>query len=153
MTLYSIALWVATGMALVSMSGRWVSRRVRVEVTDKGVDFIRRVQQLEAEHERLTGPTKRATFEPFATCPGCSVPGYHLFAAPRELVESRPERVVGARWVEAEDYDGVSFWNTSGTYRVHHRDRGQVVIKKYVSTVVDRECLSCGKTWMETYTA
>ena len=73
--------------------------------------------------------------EPFTTCPGCNLSGYHLLSAPRVYIPA-----------DLWKLGFGSIWNTAGTYRA----RCAEVEEMFGETVIDRECLSCGKTWMET---
>lgn len=96
-----------------------------------------------------SAPRRRA-FEPLCGCPRCGLLTYHLFGAPFEHTERRPEWKAGPGrlWVEQE-IDEVSVWNTEGVYRVRHRETGRMVMKKQVLMCVQRECLSCGHEWTE----
>lgn len=75
----------------------------------------------------------------FAPCPYCGTPAYHLLSAPREHEQREP----GRTWTTSFE---LSVWGSPETVR---RVQGRDCVSRPV-TVIDRECLSCGKTWMET---
>lgn len=105
--------------------------RVSVGVEIDVARFASEVQR------RIDGPGLRP-FEIFGSCPGCKALGYHLLSAPRTVTTPKASNL----WVTEFE---VQVWGRPETYRVA---RGRDTVRRPV-TVIDRECLSCGKTWTE----
>lgn len=143
---FIIASWICSG---VSLRGSWLERKWR-----KAAEAEEALAWLEPRNLTLVTDFAEAggrrPFEPFCECPRCHVPTWHVFSGPRQEVESRPQWVAGPgrMWVE-EDVVEMSVWNREGTYRVRQRETGEVVTKKQVVMVMDRECLSCEFKWQE----
>jgi hypothetical protein len=108
-----------------------------------------------ATERRLPDPPRwmvaqRRHFEPFGICPGCKLATFHLFGPSREVAEvEQPARWatgIGAVWALDD-----RIWNSEGVYRTQKTAKPEATeAQPTITVVVDRECLTCGKTWEET---
>jgi len=158
--------WTALAFALTSIAmlvfAHWALSRpftlASLACSGVGIRNARRQkkvrEELSLQHPAWLPSLKTSgarQFEPFCECPGCGIPTYHLFGPEREQVDTSSVWKAGPGhvWVESDEDIRFSVWNHPGTYRVNDRRTGKYVTKKRVTMVVDRECLSCGKTWVE----
>jgi hypothetical protein len=97
--------------------------------------------------ERTSTPARvvmrgRRTFEPYTLCPSCEVATYHVFGALREEADKR----LPLRWAMGLD----DVWNYPGVWKVREPvAQSAEDAEPTFTTVVDRECLSCGHEWTE----
>jgi hypothetical protein len=89
----------------------------------------------------------------FGPCPRCGVLAHHLLSAPRVHVEDASPDPWGTHGVGIPMWKVAAgnVWAVSGARRTVQSDATRHRVEEKPSvTVIDRECLSCGKTWMET---
>ncbi len=131
--------FAATGVSLLCTWARMTHLRPRVVVD------LRKVVELAAARGT------RRSFEPFTACPGCGEMGLHLLGRRHQAGETAPSYLhvpAGAQpdiWWPLDDYESVRT-NCDG---VNYRIRNGKSCPSRTFMVVDRECMSCGKTWEE----
>jgi hypothetical protein len=136
--------WASVMFTLLNTRRLW--RQARQRERDERTRWL--AQEPRREIEQAPRP-----LDLFAPCPYCGTPAYHLLSAPREHsteAASDPWGTSGAGiplWKVATG----NVWAVSRSPRTPQSDATRYRIDEKPSvTVIDRECLSCGKTWMET---
>lgn len=146
------------GLALAFVFSGWllaanVATGVSLLCTVVRVFYLRRPAPVDLTGvlERAAIAGQRRSFEPFTACPGCGEMGLHLLGRRHQAGETAPSYLhvpAGTQpdiWWPLDDYEAAPT-NCGGT---NYRIRSGKSYPSRTFTVIDRECMSCGKTWEE----
>lgn len=134
--------FAATGVSLLCTWARVSYLRPRSSTTSMSMGAI-----LEA----AAHGGRRRSFEPFASCPGCGELGLHLLGQRHQAGETAPRYLhvpAGTKadiWWPLDDYRSFDTNCGGKSYQISN---GKSCPRR-TFMVIDRECMSCGKTWEE----